>query len=52
MLFEPLGGLMPARVRPIDAAVVARAMCMAVRRDGPAVQIIESAELHTLGGTP
>ncbi len=52
MLFEPLGGLMPARVRPIDAAVVARAMRMAVRRDGPAVQIIESAELHTLGGTP
>jgi len=45
----PIGRLLPARVRPIEAAVVARAMRAALRRDGPATQIAESAELQSLG---
>ena len=48
----PIGRLLPARVRPIDAAVVARAMRTALRRDGPALQIIESAALQKLGDAP
>lgn len=48
----PVSRLLPARVRPIDAAVVARAMRVAMRRDGPAIQIVESAELQRLGHAP
>lgn len=51
-LIAPIGGLLPARLRPIDAAVVARAMRTALRRDGPAIQIIDSAELQKLGHPP
>ena len=48
----PIAGLLPARIRPIEAAVVARAMRRALRVDGPAVQIIESAQLQSLGAAP
>ena len=51
-LTAPIAGLLPARIRPIDAAVVARAMRRALRVDGPAVQIIESAQLQSLGAAP
>lgn len=49
MLLRPIGGLLPASIRPIDAAVVARAMCVALSTDGPAAQVIESAALQQLG---
>jgi uncharacterized protein YbjT (DUF2867 family) len=48
-LLAPIDRLLPMRLRPIDAAVVARAMRRALRADGPAMQIIESAELQSLG---
>ena len=48
-LFAPVGRLLPARVRPIAATVVARALCVAIGQPGPPVQIIESAALHRLG---
>ncbi len=48
-LLAPIGRLLPARVRPIAAAVVARALCVAMGQPGPPVQIIESAALHRLG---
>jgi uncharacterized protein YbjT (DUF2867 family) len=48
-LLAPIDRLLPMRLRPIDAAVVARAMRRALRADGPAVQIVESAELQSLG---
>jgi uncharacterized protein YbjT (DUF2867 family) len=49
ILLRPIGGLLPASIRPIDAAVVARAMRVALRADGPAAQILESAALQQLG---
>jgi uncharacterized protein YbjT (DUF2867 family) len=48
-LLGPLGALVPASVRPIDAAVVARAMRAGLRRDGPTVEVIESGALQELG---
>lgn len=48
----PVAGLLPASVRPIDAAVVARAMRYALRGEGPALQILESGVMQTLGQRP
>lgn len=48
-LLAPIGRLLPARMRPIEAAVVARALRAALQRDGPAIEIIGSAQLQTLG---
>jgi uncharacterized protein YbjT (DUF2867 family) len=48
-LLAPIDRLLPLRLRPIDAAVVARAMRRVLREDGPAVQIVEPAELQTIG---
>ena len=48
-LLRPIGGLLPASIRPIDAAVVARAMRVALNTDGPAAQVLESAVLQQLG---
>lgn len=45
----PLVGLIPAAWRPIDAAVVARAMIVALAEGRPGVRVIESAELQRLG---
>ena len=41
-----LGFLMPTRVRPIDARVVARAIVELAREDAPGGRIIESAEMR------
>jgi uncharacterized protein YbjT (DUF2867 family) len=49
-LLRPVGGLLPAAIRPIDAGVVARAMRVALTAEGPAAQVIESAALQQLGG--
>lgn len=49
MLSKPLGGLIPARWRPIEATTVARAMLAALEADGPPVQILESDALQRLG---
>jgi uncharacterized protein YbjT (DUF2867 family) len=49
-LLRPIGGLLPASIRPIDAGVVARAMRVSLNADGPAAQVIESAALQRLGG--
>jgi len=48
-LTRPLRGLIPLRWRPIDAAVVARAMRLALHQSGPAVEIVESKQLQQLG---
>lgn len=48
----PVAGLLPVSVRPIDAAVVARAMRYALRTEGLALQILESGVLQTLGRRP
>jgi uncharacterized protein YbjT (DUF2867 family) len=48
-LFTPIAGLLPASIRPIDAQVVARAMCVALHQSGDAVQVIESGALQQLG---
>lgn len=48
-LLRPIGGLLPASIRPIEAAVVARAMRVALNADGPAAQVLESAALQQLG---
>jgi uncharacterized protein YbjT (DUF2867 family) len=48
-LLAPVDRLLPVRLRPIAANVVARAMRRALRADGPPVQVIESAELQSLG---
>jgi uncharacterized protein YbjT (DUF2867 family) len=48
-VLAPIRNLVPAGVRPIDAAVVARAMRIALRQNGPAIQVIDSAGLQTLG---
>ncbi len=48
-LLRPIGSLLPASVRPIEAAVVARAMIVALNADGPAAQVIESDALQQLG---
>ena len=48
-LLAPIDRLLPAKLRPIDAAVVARAMRRVLREDGPAVQFVESAEMQKIG---
>jgi uncharacterized protein YbjT (DUF2867 family) len=48
-LTRPVAGLLPARVRPIPATVVARALLRALPASPPGVRIIDSAELHKLG---
>jgi uncharacterized protein YbjT (DUF2867 family) len=48
-LITPVAGLLPASIRPIDAQVVARAMCVALHQSGDAVQVIDSGELQQLG---
>lgn len=45
----PVAGLLPASLRPIDAAVVARAMRYALRTEGLSLQVLESGVLHKLG---
>lgn len=51
-LARPLGGLIPARWRPIQADTVARALILALHQDGPALQLLESEALQTLGAPP
>lgn len=48
----PVAPLLPASVRPIEAATVARAMRYALRTDGLSLQILESGVMHTLGQRP
>ncbi|MDT8998932.1 NAD(P)H-binding protein [Paucibacter sp. APW11] len=48
-LSGPLGGLIPKRWRPIAAERVARAMVLALAQSGPAVHVLESAQLQDLG---
>jgi uncharacterized protein YbjT (DUF2867 family) len=48
-LLRPVAGLIPASVRPIDAASVARAMRLALRTDGLSRQVLESGALRQLG---
>jgi uncharacterized protein YbjT (DUF2867 family) len=49
-VLQPLGTLVPAALRPIDVAVVARAMRLALRADDvPALQILDSSQLQQLG---
>lgn len=50
MLTAPLRPLIPKAWRPIDAAVVARALLRAIRQGTPGVQVLESAALQELGG--
>jgi uncharacterized protein YbjT (DUF2867 family) len=50
-LLRPLGALVPASVRPIEAAVVARAMRRALRGDSPPLQVLESNAMQTFGAT-
>jgi uncharacterized protein YbjT (DUF2867 family) len=44
-----LGPVLPRAWRPVPAAHVARALRRALAADGPAVELLESARLHTLG---
>lgn len=48
-LTAPLAPLIPKAWRPIQAATVARALRLALAQDGPAVQVLESAQLQELG---
>jgi uncharacterized protein YbjT (DUF2867 family) len=48
-LLQPVARLVPMSVRPIDAAVVARAMRLALRTDGLSRQVLESGALQQLG---
>lgn len=48
-LTRPLIPLIPRAWRPIAARTVAHALLRALAQDGPAVQVLESAELQTLG---
>ncbi|MFG6414013.1 hypothetical protein ACG02S_08905 [Roseateles sp. DC23W] len=48
-LTRPIAGLIPARWRPITPDRVARALVLALSQHGPAVQVLESTELQTLG---
>lgn len=48
-LTAPLAPLIPLAWRPIQAATVARALHLALAQDGPALQVLESAELQRLG---
>lgn len=48
-LSRPFSPLVPARWRPIDARVVARALLRALAEGGAGVQVLESDRLQTLG---
>jgi uncharacterized protein YbjT (DUF2867 family) len=48
-LSAPLTPFIPLAWRPIQAAAVARALQLALAQDGPAVQVLESAQLQVLG---
>ena len=48
-LSRPFLGLIPAKWRPIQAEVLARALILALGQDGPALQLLESDQLQTLG---
>lgn len=48
-LARPLAGVIPAAWRPIRADRVARALRLALSQDGPAVQVLESGQMQTLG---
>jgi uncharacterized protein YbjT (DUF2867 family) len=48
-LLRPVAGLIPARWRPIAPQRVARALRLALDQPGPAVQVLESATMQTLG---
>ena len=48
-LTAPLVPLIPLAWRPVQAAAVARALRLALAQDGPALQVLESAELQRLG---
>lgn len=49
-LTPAVGWLLPGRLRPIRAEVVARALLRALAAEGEAVQILESDALQQLGG--
>ncbi|MFG6485959.1 hypothetical protein ACG04R_04695 [Roseateles sp. BYS78W] len=48
-LVRPVAGLIPRRWRPISPQRVARALRLALDQPGPAVQVLESGDLQTLG---
>ncbi|CAM3889695.1 hypothetical protein [Roseateles saccharophilus] len=48
-LARPLAGLIPKAWRPIAADRVARALRLALAQGGPAVQLLESGAMQTLG---
>jgi uncharacterized protein YbjT (DUF2867 family) len=48
-VLQPLSNLIPASVRPIEAAVVARAMRLALRTEGLSRQVLASGALQQLG---
>jgi len=48
-LLGPVSALLPGTVRPIDAAVVARAMRLALRTEGLSLQVLESGTMQSLG---
>lgn len=48
-LVRPLAGLIPAAWRPISPKRIARALHVALDADGPAVRVIESGEMQSLG---
>lgn len=50
-LARPIAGLIPMRWRPIRPDRVARALRLALDQPGPAVQVLESAQLQTLGAS-
>lgn len=45
----PVAAWLPASIRPIDAAVVARAMRVALRTEGLSLQVLESGVMQSLG---
>ena len=49
LISRPLGALIPKAWRPIDAAVVARALLRTLAEARPGVQILESAALQEIG---
>ena len=48
-LVRPVAGLIPKPWRPISPQRVARALRLALAQPGPAVQVLESAAMQTLG---
>ncbi|MCV2367146.1 NAD(P)H-binding protein [Roseateles oligotrophus] len=48
-LTKPMASLIPAKWRPIQADVLARALILALSQEGAALQVLESDHLQTLG---